>query len=441
MSVVSQALGWTLIHFCWQATAIIVLYLAIDQALKKARIHTRYMLTLATLLSMFCLFVATLAYELHFSHEPNTQIQSFGFLEAHVGLLAHQSARLQLGTLLPWIDCAWWIGVLCSCARSIGGWWWLQRLRRATRYAAPAAVHARFRNVCAKLRVLQPPDLKLSAQISVPMTFGILRSIVLLPTSVLLCLNPDQLEAILAHELAHVRRADYFWNLLQTTGEALFFFHPAVWWIGRRLREQRELCCDDIAVEMCADPLLYASALFRLEDHRSAGLNLAMALDGHQSPSSFRKRILRVLGEPTPQSNLSPLRPLFLLAICAGVLLFLTPPPRVSGSISSQNTLNARLATPQVAPAAEASEAQFPIERPPQPAIAPDRLTSIPAVKAQASPLHQGSKDVFYGPSPHIALRSTSDEPPLHLEGTKLGDEPPPHIVAGSSTAKPPPHI
>ncbi len=441
MSIVSQALGWTLIHFCWQATVIIALYLATDQALKKASIHTRYMLTLATLLSMFCLFVATLAYEFHFTHEPNTQIQSLRMLEAHIGLLANQSARLQLGTLLPWVDCAWSIGVLCSCARSVGGWWWLQRLRRATRDAAPVAVHATFRNVCAKLRVFQQPDLKVSARISVPMTFGILRSIVLLPTAAVLCLNPDQLEAILAHELAHVRRADYFWNLLQTIGEALFFFHPAVWWIGGRLREQRELCCDDIAVEMCASPVLYASALFRLEEQKSAGLMLAMALDGHQSPSNFRKRIVRVLGEPTPQSNISALRPLFLLAISAGVLFFLTPTTQVSGSISSQNTLNARPATPRMAPAVEPFQAQFPIERRPRPAIAPNRLASIAAVKAQASLLDQGSKDVVYGPRPHLALRKTSDEPPLHLEGTKPGDEPPPHIVAGSSAADPPQHI
>ena len=98
-----------------------------------------------------------------------------------------------------------------------------------------------------------------------------------------MALSPEQLEAVLAHELAHVRRADYLWNLIQTMAETLLFFHPAVWWLGRRLREQRELCCDDVAVQSCADPLVYATALLRLEERRSQRLSLAMALDGHQA--------------------------------------------------------------------------------------------------------------------------------------------------------------
>jgi hypothetical protein len=168
------------------------------------------------------------------------------------------------------------------------------------------------------------------------MTIGVLRPLVLLPASALLGLSLEQLEAIFAHELAHVRRADYFWNLIQTLTETLFFFHPTVWWIGKRLREQRELCCDDIALEMCSDPLVYATALLRVEEQRSERLQLAMALDGHQ-PSTFRVRILRIFGETLPQPQRAGLRPLFLIAVWAVLLLFLSPLSKAFNSRSSQH--------------------------------------------------------------------------------------------------------
>ncbi len=190
------------------------------------------------------------------------------------------------------------------------------------------------------------PQLRMSQTVSGPMTIGVLRTLVLLPTSALLALNPEQLEAVFAHELAHVRRADYFWNLVQTLAETLFFFHPAVRWLGKRLREQRELCCDDIAVETCDDPLVYATALFRLEDQRATGTNLAMALDGHQSGIPFRARILRILGEATPQSQLAQLRPLSLLAVFGSLFVFLSPAPKALGAAAQKLPVKQMLAVP-----------------------------------------------------------------------------------------------
>jgi hypothetical protein len=135
------------------------------------------------------------------------------------------------------------------------------------------------------------------------------------------------LKSCSSHELAHIRRADYLWNLLQTLVETLFFFHPAVWWVSRRVREERELCCDDIAVEeACSDPTVYASALLRLEEERRTRLHLAMALDGHQSRAGLRARILRILGdrEATPRS----FRPISLAGVAIALVLFLCPLPK-----------------------------------------------------------------------------------------------------------------
>jgi beta-lactamase regulating signal transducer with metallopeptidase domain len=342
-----QALAWTLIHFCWQATVIGGFYLAVSVLFKRASSQIRYLFTLAALFSMLIASVATLGYEtvrcsvntsFQVNHSPNQAlaISSISTLAANGALLAKEPAHVHLTPMLPWIDCAWLLGVLCFSMRSIGGWWWLQRLRRKTTEEPPATIQTAFLKLRARLGITRLIDLRISECVSVPMTIGVLRPLVLLPASALLGLNLDQLEAIFAHELAHVRRADYFWNLIQTMVETLFFFHPIVWWIGRRLREQRELCCDDIALEMCSDPMVYATALLRVEEQRSEGLKLAMALDGHQ-PSTLRVRILRIFGEALPQPQVPGLRPFSLIAIWVVVLLFLSPLSKAFDGRASQH--------------------------------------------------------------------------------------------------------
>ncbi|QHN03661.1 M56 family metallopeptidase [Granulicella sp. WH15] len=358
MNSTLQALGWTLIHFCWQAAAIIALYLLADSRLRNTRSQTRYLFALATLSLMFLAFVGTLGYET--LRNPITSTLPFENTSAssaatspikdsisRIALLANASAAPRWTTLLPWLDGMWVLGVIGLSMRSLGVWLWLQRLRRVTRTRAPEAIQESFERVCSTLGIARLPGLRISELIPGPMTIGTFRTLVLLPASALLSLSPEQLEAIFAHELAHVRRADYFWNLVQTLAETLFFFHPAVWWLGKRIREQRELCCDDIAIETCSDPLIYATALFRLEDQRAAGLNLAMALDGHQSSISFRSRILRILGESAPQSPASRLRPLSLIAVCASLSFLLSPLPKIEAVAARHLPVKQILATPK----------------------------------------------------------------------------------------------
>ena len=132
----------------------------------------------------------------------------------------------------------------------------------------------------------------------VPSVVGWLRPVILVPASAFLQLAPHQLEALLAHELAHVRRHDYLMNLLQSCVETLFFYHPGVWWVGRRMREERENCCDDVAVAVCGDPMVYARALADLEQFRGAVPKLAMAANG----GSLFNRIERLIA-PRPTTR------------------------------------------------------------------------------------------------------------------------------------------
>jgi BlaR1 peptidase M56 len=209
----------------------------------------------------------------------------------------------------------------------------------------PEAVYANFVWQCAQLGITRQVSLRISEHIQGPLALGIVRLLIILPASALMALSPEQLEAVLAHELAHVRRADYLWNLIQTMVETLFFFHPAVWWVGRRLRQQRELCCDDVAVQSCADPLVYATALLRLEERRGQQPSLAMALDGHRPWSGLRVRIARILGEPSGEKGPRDLAPVPLAAVCALFLLVLLPVPQLfAGLRKAMQTPTATLA-------------------------------------------------------------------------------------------------
>ena len=131
---------------------------------------------------------------------------------------------------------------------------------------------------------------------------GWLRPAILLPIAAIATLTPAQVEAILAHELAHIRRHDYAVNLLQTIAETLLFYHPAVWWLSKRVRAEREHCCDEIAVEICGDAVAYAKALAELESWRTASPAMAVAATG----GSLVDRVRRILRVPITDEPRSP---------------------------------------------------------------------------------------------------------------------------------------
>jgi hypothetical protein len=173
-----------------------------------------------------------------------------------------------------------------------------------------------------------------------------------------------------------VRRADFFWNLVQTMVETLFFFHPAVWWISARVRNERELCCDDLALSVCPNPVIYANALFQLEQQRSQPGRLAMALDGHQPGRTLRMRIARILGEPMTDSTRR--GPISLAAYAAVLVLLLLPVPQVLASF--------RPAAPAVAARAVQTTPSAPAEAVNEPAPAvPAPAPSVAAVSIEAS--------------------------------------------------------
>jgi beta-lactamase regulating signal transducer with metallopeptidase domain len=373
MTQLPQAIAWTLIHFCWQAAAIAVAFRLISAAIVRRSSQVRYLVALSSLLLMIGAAVITFAWQMRSNAAAPSITATAENLRASFvadfprstapGLLVatqqQAAAHVTIASLLPWIDGLWLAGVFALSLRSLGGWWYLRRLRLAATVEAPASVIDAFQRISQALGLNRNIALRLSTAIDSPMTMGTLRAIVLLPLSAVTLLGPDELEVVLAHELAHVRRADFFWNILQTIAETLFFFHPAVWWLNARIRHERELCCDDLALKVCPNPIVYAHALVHLEEQRSRHLRLAMALDGHQSHATLLSRIARILGEPMTRIPSHRFRPFSLAAAIAGLLVFLVPAPHVlakfapaqsAPAIVATSSASAAIASPVIAP-------------------------------------------------------------------------------------------
>ena len=195
---------------------------------------------------------------------------------------------------LPWIVCGWLVGVLLVSAWHLRGWMQVQRVRRADGRPVGDGVHQVLTRLSRRLGVTRAVHAVESALLRVPTVVGWIRPVILLPAGALTGLTGEQLEAILAHELAHIRRLDYLVNLLQTVAETLLFYHPGVWWVSRCIRAERENCCDDLAVQACGRPLVYARALTAVARLSRGSSRLAVAADG----GSLLTRVRRVVGLP-----------------------------------------------------------------------------------------------------------------------------------------------
>jgi beta-lactamase regulating signal transducer with metallopeptidase domain len=396
-----EAIGWTLIHFCWQAAAVAGVCRFAHLAMTGRSSNARYLLSLGSLLLMLAAALGTLAWELAgnaplpAANQPVATTSTAAVAEQQVHyapgyLPPSQHAvppALSLAAVLPWVDGLWLLGVIALSCRSLGGWWLIRRLRADATTEAPDAIRASFARVAAMLGLRRQVLLRVSSAIAGPMTVGALRAMVLLPAAAIMSLSIEELEVVLAHELAHVRRADFFWNLVQTFAETVFFFHPAVWWINREIRSARELCCDDLALTVCPDRVAYAEALLRLEEQRSQPWRLAMALDGHQTAHTLRGRIARILGAPAAGHGPAPVRPFPLAAACTGCVVLLLMVPQLLASLtpvrqgaaivpSPTHALPAVVATPKLVTIDTAVHADL------RPIV---RMTTAPAVQVAAA--------------------------------------------------------
>ncbi|MGQ0633472.1 MAG: M56 family metallopeptidase [Planctomycetaceae bacterium] len=199
-----------------------------------------------------------------------------------------------LSPSIPWFVSLWLAGVTLLSIRLSLGWLWVERVRRGPHQPAAANWQSALRKLSARLGMGHTVRLVDTSLVEIPSVIGWLQPVILFPAGALVGLTTPQVEALLAHELAHVRRHDYLANLLQTCVESFLFYHPAVWWVSSVIREEREHCCDDLAIAVCGDRTAYALALAVMEELRAGTPALAAAASG----GSLLKRNRRIAGAP-----------------------------------------------------------------------------------------------------------------------------------------------
>lgn len=322
-----RSLGWTLLHFCWQGASIALLLWCTLQLLTRRPAQQRYLATCIALGLMIFLPLATLtqiglheyrlAAELRASALPDdTSLVLQAGLGDGASWLAGIAAALD--PYLSWVLLAWLGGLVVSLVRLSVGLRLALRMQSAAVSQASASLGQMFDSLQQRLFILRPVRLMVSGLVQVPTVVGWLRPMVLIPVSCFTGLAEEQIEAILCHELAHIRRHDYLVSIVQSVVEAVLFYHPAVWWVSQQVRRERECCCDDLAVHVGGNALSYAKALSTLEARRGSYPQVVLGSNGGE----LTMRIKRLLQceEVSAVPQVVAVLVLLLLTVAAGAI-------------------------------------------------------------------------------------------------------------------------
>jgi beta-lactamase regulating signal transducer with metallopeptidase domain len=305
MTPIAHAISSALLHFVWQGLVIAILLRVTLAVLRRNSPRLRYAASCAALavMSALPLITAVVVYRgPGVAASRATLVPSLAVPSAAADLAAPAFLGQLIAVLEVWALPVWASGVLIFAIRLLWVTRQAARLRRSGEPANPGLADAALQ-LARRLGVVRTVRVLTSEMIDTPSVVGWLEPVILFPPVALLRLSARQLETVLVHELAHIRRHDYLVNLFQLIVEALFFYQPAVWWVSSLIRRERELCCDDVVVEVCGDPLAYARALTQLERSRVMGPDLALASTA--GPLTYRVRRLTGVLDPRPAARVS----------------------------------------------------------------------------------------------------------------------------------------
>jgi GWxTD domain-containing protein len=324
-------LGWTLLHSLWEGIMISALLAAMLIVLRSSR--ARYHAACVAMVLLFFSFIVTLIWLMPESSHGLTSKKPIQFypLDIQNGLDVMSSTNSGLAAVVPWFTPFWFAGVWFVYLGQIIGWISIDRLRRRGVCYPPQFWRQAIPRLSGRMYLSRPVQLLESCLVNMPIVIGHFRPVILVPLGLFAGLTPEQIEAVLLHELAHVRRCDYLVNMLQRLVEGLLFYNPAVWWISHLMRSERENCCDDLVVAAMSDAHEYAKALVILEQNRQPGLEQAVAVTG----GNLVSRVHRVLYPQKPIGVWAPFLACLLLVSTAMVALAVWPTGSFQQSPSS----------------------------------------------------------------------------------------------------------
>ncbi|MBC6993411.1 M56 family metallopeptidase [Neolewinella lacunae] len=334
-----EALGWTILHSLWQGLLLAAVLWLASRACRRAQV--RYGLAYGTLLAQLAVSLLT------FSWVYVPAVAGPGSPTLPPGETLFNFSNAAPGSawdptvLLFWTVVFWAFGLVIGTVRLGLSFGRVRRMQRKVEGAVPADFQAKVLRLAQRLGCQRKFRIGLSQYIDGPALVGHLRPMLLFPIALVNQLTPEQAETIILHELAHLRRNDHWWNLLQCVVEVLFYYHPVVWWIGARIREEREYCCDDLVLRHGPGQLAYAQALLYFETQRQHP-QTAVGLTG--KPGGLLGRVQRFIHQQNLPYQMK--SRLFLLPLLTLLALATTAAVAPTDSSSEPETAPTSLAAP-----------------------------------------------------------------------------------------------
>ena len=330
----ATALATALLHSLWQCALLAAAAAIAFQMLSRRSAALRHVVGIGFLLAMvglpalsFVQIWSQPAGELGGGAPLTTTAQQIGTAFAVFGQQSKEWAAA--------LSALWLLGVATMLVRHIGGLWWIGTLERRDFQHLSPEWQERFDALQRTMGVTRKVVVRVTEDVLMPFTARLFRPVIWMPQELLSRLPQTQIVALLAHELAHIRRLDWLWNAMQCVVEALLFFHPAMWWLSRRVREEREHACDDHAVTAHADAIALAEALTALARDRQPSARLVLAADG----GPLMNRIARLLSSaPTPTRSWAPIGLISILTASAVLAAQLDPAQHAGASAGSETS-------------------------------------------------------------------------------------------------------
>ncbi len=327
-------IGWGIIHFTWQASLIALFAMVILKLSRKDNANFRYMVCCISLLLMIILPIVTVA--LNYYPESNEKfivtatnsnvnveqviqnemVIATRYKTEEISLTTWEKFLEYFDAAIPFITLFWILGVLIFCIYHLTGMLRWRHQIMQNKQDISSDLKQRINLLIEKLGIRQKFNMIQSVKIDIPTVYGWFKPTLIIPVSFFTGMDQKYIDSIILHELAHIKRYDYLVNMFQILMETIGFFHPAVWWISGKIRQEREHCCDDFAVNILGDRLLYVKSLVQLEETRSTPA-LALAANGGE----LMQRVSRILNYTYKKSFLTPFYSLFIIL---GLFCFLT---------------------------------------------------------------------------------------------------------------------
>lgn len=314
-----KALGWSIVHSLWQGAILYLILFGLFTLMPKASPRIKHNIAFGTLLATLTAFIFTVISTFSLPVAQSNPGVKFNEQDYVVLLKEFQKGQFATENIFPFIVAIYILGMIFQTAFLLKGYLKLKNIRKHNIAPVPAEWAVLFKKAAKKLDISKSIGFYLSTSVSVPLAIGYFKPVILFPIALINHLDTEQVEAILLHELAHIRRNDYLINLIKVCVETMLFFNPFVWLTSRFMHIEREHACDDLVVHSTHTPLAYAKALLHLETLRMQQAP-AMSMAATGNTHYLLKRIKRITNMEKNYPNVKQQ----LLAIALTLFTFVT---------------------------------------------------------------------------------------------------------------------